>query len=185
MTKSRFAFIGLFTALALSAAAFSTAAMAYTKPAETEAVKNATRSFKDYGDWRVGCPEGAKAQQCEMFQHILFGGTKKNALSTFVHTQDMKDKGTVAVITLVTPLGTLLPAGLSLKIDDGKDLKVPFIKCEPAGCIVTLVFDDKAINTLKNGKTLTVSYMSPAKKDFPMKVSLKGFSQAYSAIGGK
>lgn len=139
---------------------------------------------RDFNDWRMVCETPAKGgkKQCEVFQRMTWGKEKQGAaLTTLVHMGKVKDKP-ATMIRVVAPLGTLLTAGMAIKIDDGKQIKVPYLQCLPGGCLVDLVFDDEMMEKMKKGKVMFVAYRLPNGKDSTLKVSLKGFAQALDAL---
>jgi invasion protein IalB len=140
---------------------------------------------KDFSDWRLVCaapPKGGK-KQCEVFQRMTWSKEKGQgtALTTLVHMGKNKDKD-VTMIRVVTPLGTLLTAGMAIKIDDGKQIKVPYLQCLPGGCLVDMVFDPEMMDKMKKGKTMFVAYRAGNGKDAQLPVSLKGFGPALDAM---
>lgn len=156
-------------------------AVASAPPASAGAKPDAPR---DFNDWRMLCQTPAKGgrKQCEVFQRMTWGKEKQGAaLTTLVQMGKVKDKPTT-MIRVVAPLGTLLTAGMVIKIDDGKQIKVPYLQCLPGGCLVDLVFDDAMMDKMKKGKIMFVAYRLPNGKDSTLKVSLKGFAQALDAL---
>jgi invasion protein IalB len=146
----------------------------------------ATSKTRDFGDWRLICETSKKSgqEQCAIFQRVLFGKDKPKgvALMMQVRIGKVKDKP-ATMVRLLTPLGTLLPPGMAIKIDDGKDIKVPFLLCLEGGCIVELAFEPDIVSKMKAGKAMLVAYKTPDGKSNTVKVSLKGFSEAVEALG--
>ncbi|MEZ0224837.1 MAG: invasion associated locus B family protein [Alphaproteobacteria bacterium] len=138
---------------------------------------------KDFNDWRLVCETPAKGgkKQCEVFQRMTWKD-KGAALTTLVHMVKNKDKKDVTMIRVVTPLGTLLTPGMAIKIDDGKQIKVPYLQCLPGGCLVDMVFDEEMMDKMKKGKTMIVAYRAGNGKDAKLPVSLKGFGPALDAM---
>ena len=60
------------------------------------------------------------------------------------------------LMRVVAPLGVLLPAGVSLKIDNEDVTRLNFLQCLANGCIAQLALDDKLLEKLKTGKTATL-----------------------------
>ena len=57
-----------------------------------------------------------------------------------------------AGVTIVTPLGTLLPPGIGLQVDTGDRRAYPFGWCSPVGCFARFGLDDASLAALKRGK---------------------------------
>jgi invasion protein IalB len=102
-------------------------------------------------------------------------------LTTVLHPAQFKDKPATGM-RLIAPLGIALAPGLALKVDDGKDLKVPYTQCLPGGCMVDMVFDQAMLDKMKAGKSLFVAYRLPNGKDSTLQVSLKGLVPALDAM---
>jgi invasion protein IalB len=152
--------------------------------ASIEPAAGKTDAPRDFNDWRLVCETPAKGgkKQCEVFQRMLWGKEKGTALTTLVHTVKNKEKKDVTMIRVVTPLGTLLTPGMAIKIDDGKQIKVPYLQCLPGGCLVDMVFDQEMMDKMKKGKTMFVAYRAGNGKDAQLPVSLKGFGPALDAM---
>jgi invasion protein IalB len=166
---------GMACLFAFSPRAFSDDPPAAAKPAVTA---------KDYNDWRVACeadPKDAGKKKCDMFQQVMFKDKKHLALAAHVGNQTVKGQKLVN-LRLVTPLGTMLPAGIAIKIDDDKQKKLPYSFCLPNGCIINMIFDKDMTARLKAGKEMLVAYKSITNKTLTVKVSLIGFSSALNAL---
>ncbi|TAL27320.1 MAG: invasion associated locus B family protein [Alphaproteobacteria bacterium] len=168
----------------LQAVASAPPAAAATAAASIAPAAGNTDAPRDFNDWRLVCETPAKGgkKQCEVFQRMMWGKDKGTALTTLVHMVKNKDKKDVTMIRVVTPLGTLLTPGMAIKIDDGKQIKVPYLQCLPGGCLVDMVFDQEMMDKMKKGKTLFVAYRAGNGKDAQLPVSLKGFGPALDAM---
>ena len=83
-----------------------------------------------FGDWQVRCaPEG---NECFMYQLAL--DESKNPVAE-VSVLKLPDQSEAAAgVTIVTPLGTLLPHGVVVQIDAGEQRQYPFAWCSQVGC---------------------------------------------------
>ena len=141
---------------------------------------------RDFSDWRLVCTVPGKGvkKQCEVFQKLMAGKSKDqvklNALTAVVHFSQIKGKP-VTLLTLTTPLGTVLPPGLSLKVDGGQEIKAPYFQCRRGGCIVHRALGKELLDKLKSGKTVNVTYVT-LKGSSNLQLSLKGFGQAFDAL---
>ncbi len=143
---------------------------------------------RDFDDWRLACatpPKGKK--QCTMFQRVAVKKDKQQqvALAATVQTGEIKDKDamkTVTLIRIITPLGTVLTPGMAIKIDEEKEIKVPYSQCLPGGCRADLIFDQPTLDKMRKGKTMFVAYRLPDGKDTTFPISLKGFATALDAM---
>lgn len=147
-----------------------------------------------HGDWRLDCPKDAKTggKTCQLLQHIVNeakDGKKQSvllALAAIVPTKDKDGKKRPMLhIRLVMPLNLFLPAGIAVKLDEEKPLKLPFMTCTLKGCMAEFSADDAFREKLKNGKTLLVAYKQVDGKQRNVGVSLQGFTAGYAALAAK
>jgi invasion protein IalB len=85
---------------------------------------------------------------------------------------------------VVTPLGTLLPAGLVMQIDNGERRQYPFSWCSQVGCFARFGLNDASINSMKRGKAGKVALVSVGAPEAPvtLDISLSGFTAAYDSL---
>ena len=136
-----------------------------------------------FGDWRVNCgkPPGAKQQRCALVQRVIDEERSNVGLRVvFLLTSDGKN-----VLRVVAPLGVLLPFGLGLRIDDepiGKE-PLPFIRCQPMGCISEIIVKDKLLDKFKTGTTAMFIIVETKEEGRAIPVSLKGFTKGLVRLG--
>jgi invasion protein IalB len=132
-------------------------------------------------DWVVRCLEAQANQpkRCEMVQVLSDRNSKREVLVMVVGYTGEK---TPPQAVLVLPLGVLLPAGVSLKIDQGAPKTIPYRHCEPQGCIAPWQMTEVDLGALRAGTTLTVSVNDHGGKSVDLPVSLKGFTAALGKI---
>ena len=95
--------------------------------------QSSPKTVKKYGDWALSCRQ-LKAdgpERCVLFQDILWQTGGKRILNVSI-TRTAKDKPFVAAVA--TPLGILLPAGLTLNIDEKELVRFPLRLCNINGC---------------------------------------------------
>ena len=94
----------------------------------------ATYVAETHGAWEVRCirAEEGQPEPCQMYQLLRDpGGNPVAEINIF----DLPDEGQViAGATVVTPLETLLPPGLRMRVDDGQWAEYPFAFCQELGC---------------------------------------------------
>lgn len=163
-------------------------------PASAIAATKPAMETKDYGDWRLECrsvKDGKKV--CNLFQRIVAEekeNKKKHMMleaKAGIFSEEGKD-GKVKSVTrllLITPLGTLLPAQLTLKLDEEKQVSLPFLVCAPEGCLADFVFEGALLEKIKKGKKLLVAYKRMNSKPITVGVSLNGFSAGLKALAEK
>jgi len=95
------------------------------------------------------------------------------------YVPDKKDQ-LVAIITV--PLGIALPPGVLLKIDEGKELRLPVEHCIPQGCRILFPVDQDLLGILKAGKQATVTVQNMSHQPVGIPVSLSGFTAAFNSL---
>ena len=63
-----------------------------------------------------------------------------------------------AKLRVMAPLGISLRPGLDLVVDGAAPIRLPFERCTAAGCEVSAVLDQAALEKFVQGTTLTVGY---------------------------
>ncbi len=150
---------------------------------ETATKVGQTYVVKKTGDWDVRCVKVKDGPEpCHIYQLLKDKDGNSVAEISFFHLPG----GGAAVLgaTVVTPLGTMLQNQLLFKVDDGAARQYPFGWCETGGCIARMGFTGLELEGLRKGKqaTITISSIVEPTKPITLSVSLKGFSDGFSAV---
>ena len=130
-------------------------------PAKPEVMEIVRDTF---GDWQVRCaPEG---DECFMYQLAL--DIKKNPVAEVSILKLPEEAEAAAGVTVVTPLGTLLPTGLGLQVDGGEQHKYPFGYCIQVGCFARFGLAQPSLDALKRGKSGKLTLVSVAQPNAPL-----------------
>ena len=156
---------------------------------------------EDYKNWRFECKEGKdlvgqKTKTCHIFQRLTWdielpdGKTaQKDALTILVRLLDNENKdATNSNIRLLTPLGLDLSKGIAMKVDDGKEFRLPLQICNTAGCQVEFFVGQDVLDLMLSGKILHFSYNPfPATEENALKIEapLDGFKKAHKTLEKK
>ena len=176
----------LATALASSAMAQETAEQASeefpigTKP---EIKVGQVYLVETKGDWNVRCMKTAEGDDpCHIHQVLKDERGNSVAEISFFHLPG--GGAAVAGATATTPLGTLLQAQLTFKIDESPAKQYPFNWCEAVGCISRMGFTGLELELLKKGSNASVTIASVVSPTQPVTVpvSLTGFSDGFRAV---
>jgi invasion protein IalB len=135
-----------------------------------------------FGDWQVRCaPEGV---DCFMYQLALDGEQNPVAEVSMLKLPAGAGEGVVAGVTIVTPLGTLLPPGLALQIDTAEPRQFPFAWCSQVGCFARFGLDAPSIAAFKRGRGGKLTLLSVGAPDRPvvLDLSLTGFTAAFDSL---
>lgn len=152
-------------------------------PAETTADGD---SLKTFGDWVVACgtlPDG-KGEKCFVSQLISQNTNQKDGgtpVAKFSIGHIGPNGELVAMATV--PLGLLIPAGVSLRVDEKNSVPLIVQTCKEEGCIAAGKVDDAILSQISDAKqVLLTMQMVGEPKPVAIPLSTKGFKEAYSAL---
>lgn len=141
-------------------------------------------SREKHGDWDMACVKTeAETDPCSMLQ-MLMGpdGTPMAEVSMF--RIDQEGSQAVAGATVVVPLETLLPQGVTIAIDGAPGKRYNFTFCSQVGCVAQIGITQGDVDAMKQGKKATVTIRpAPAPEQrIELDLSLNGFTAAYDAV---
>ena len=133
-----------------------------------------------HGDWQIRCRTDNNS--CFMYQLAIDAREIPIAEMSIVPLDAQDDR--VAGFTVVTPLRTLLTAGVTLQIDNGTQQKYQFGWCTEAGCAARFAVRADGLAQFKKGNKTRLTVLSVEKPDAPviLDVSLKGFTAAFDDL---
>jgi invasion protein IalB len=139
----------------------------------------ATTLRETYGDWAVSCASapqnGAPGKVCSFSQEQANGQPRQRVLVV-----ELRPNGSSAEGTLVLPFGLALEQGARLQIDEGQvQPPLRFRTCVLAGCLVSLSFEDKALEALRKGNSLRIKVAAEGGREVTLAVPLRGFAGAH------
>ena len=120
-----------------------------------------------------------KRGNCEVYQRLVQKETGKRFVEVAIGFPKEK-QGARGII--VVPLGVLLQAGMSIKVDDGKEYKFQARFCDNNGCFGYVDLNETLLDSLRKGKTLLVSFQALNKKQISVSVSLKDFAASLAQV---
>ncbi len=133
-----------------------------------------------FGDWEVRCaPQG---NECFMYQLAL--DAQKNPVAEVSILKLPEQAEATSGVTVVTPLGTLLTAGVVLQVDNGEKRQYPFAWCSQVGCFARFGLNKPATDGMKRGKAANITLISVGQPEQPvtLALSLSGFTAAYDSL---
>jgi len=136
-----------------------------------------------YGDWELQCFRSETGEDpCQMYQ--LLREEAGNPVAEFSMFRLEGDTEAVAGATIVVPLGTLLPQGLKIAVDDGTAKAYSFSFCSMVGCFARIGLTQTDIDAFKSGETafLTIVPAQAPDQRVLIKTSLEGFTKAYENV---
>jgi len=143
--------------------------------------------LEEIGDWRVRCvkaPNEGQVDVCQLYQLLRDKSGNAVAEFTVLPARTEQDPNIQALATVVTPLETLLPPGLRMRIDDGANKTIPFTWCNPTGCYARFGLDAQDVEALKigGGATLTITPLAAPDQQVVLSSSLTGFTLAFDKV---
>jgi len=148
---------------------------------KTDPVKNKQPKNKQFQDWVYQCgAEGLKDDKCYIMQNIFI---KESGLRLLGVAIGYVGPNKSPWLLLTIPLGVFLPAGMSLDIDGGEEIKIPLRICLPDGCTSSIKLDKNLLTTMKKGSKANVVFVDgKTQKQIKVVVSLTGFTRAFLAL---
>ncbi|MEE8454804.1 MAG: invasion associated locus B family protein [Limibaculum sp.] len=154
-------------------------------PAAAQDTAPPTETVKaTHGAWEIVC-SSKQADLCVMRQ---FGKNADGKDVIDVRIRKLKDVKTKdgkvlpAAIQITTPLGTILRAGVTVKIDSGEPRTGAFEVCLPSGCVLRDPMSEEFLANLKAGNVANMSFKLLQLGAVEASISLKGFTKAFKAL---
>jgi len=135
-----------------------------------------------YGDWGYKCDKAADGSNelCYVFQNVTKKEGGELVLGVRIaYREDQPDPLIVATV----PLGSLLPPGAALVMDDVEPIKLAYFLCAQQGCTtVATALTPAMIEAMKKGEKAVVRVAAPNKQVVGLPLSLTGFTKALASL---
>lgn len=131
------------------------------------------------GDWDIRCVHTKDGHDpCQLYQ--LLKDSTKNPVAEISMTELPPGQPAALGATIVTPLETLLPRGITLKIDSDPAKSYNFLFCNQRGCVANVGFTADELAAMKKGTEvkMTIVPVSAPDQTVDLSISLKGFTAA-------
>lgn len=129
--------------------------------------------------WSVNCANSGQGSHCRASQVIRVRKTGGRLLGVEITMPWTSDE---PAMLLHLPHGLYLPAGTTVRIDEGKPEKLVVRTCKKTGCFAGKTISPQQLDAMKSGKVMTVSFQNLTGKDIAVQVSLVGFAEALEKI---
>jgi invasion protein IalB len=83
------------------------------------------------------------------------------------------------LVRVPTAYALVIPAGVQIKIDEGKPIQLQYSICFPTSCQVQMELTKELFDSMRNGKQMVVAAMNIQQKTMGFPVPLTGFGKAY------
>jgi invasion protein IalB len=135
------------------------------------------------GDWIVRCFPLQSPSPCDIFQEQDYQKTGQRVLSISIAFVPSLDKH---AIQISVPLDIAIPKGVTLQTDTYTSPVLRYRRCDRNGCYVETAVDNALVESLaKSGGEGKVNIAADNGKNYTLKFSLKGFSQAHDDMVAK
>jgi invasion protein IalB len=135
------------------------------------------------GAFEIRCIKATEGNDpCQLYQ--LLNGPSGNPIAEISLFHLPGGGAAVLGAEAITPLGTLLTAGLGFQIGEAAPKSYPFNWCMGDGCVSRLGFTGLELEALKRGNeaTLVIYSIEQPNEPIQIKLSLDGFSDGFSKI---
>jgi invasion protein IalB len=177
----RLALGALATALALPL--FAMTAFADPAAPAAKAPEAPKPVIKNFGTWGTRCQENPKdAKQKECFAFVDVRISEGNERILYIGVGYLPKKPGELGAFAITPLGTLLPPGIGINIDDKVKFGAPFVFCGPGGCQADMPLTADQVKAFKTGKVANVIFRLVGRGDAKIPLKLDGFEKAIASL---
>ena len=144
---------------------------------------NTRPDVKTVQDWFVRCFPIQSPSPCDMFQELDSQTTKQRVLSLSLAYVPSMDRH---ALQITVPLDISIPKGVTIKTDSYTSPVLKYRRCDRNGCYVETAVDNALVESLaKSGGEGKVNIAADNGKNYTLKFSLKGFSQAHDDMVAK
>lgn len=148
------------------------------------AAQSLPKTTNKFGDWALSCRQLKTdgPERCVLFQDILWQTSGKRILNVSI-ARPAEGQPYVAAIT--APLGILLPAGLTLHVDEKELVRFPLRFCNINGCRGQFPITEDMQKLFTSGKKGRVIFRQPNGQPLRVEFSLKGFAAGFMDLQTK
>lgn len=140
-------------------------------------------SKQKFGAWDLACIKTeAETDPCSLLQ--ILKDESGNAVAEVSIFRIANGGQAAAGATIVVPLETLLPAQLTIAVDEGAGKRYNYSFCNPIGCVAQIGLTEEDIAAFKKGNGGKVSLVPAPAPDqvVSLNMSLVGFTAGYNVV---
>jgi len=129
--------------------------------------------------WALSCKSGARdaGLSCRLSQAVVM--KKSGRLLTRV-TFLLPAAGQNPKLNIQVPLGVLISAGATIRVDESPPQGLRFSTCNRNGCYAETTLSPTFLASLRKGRQLVIEFKNLAEKTIKLPLSLGGFDEAYT-----
>ena len=164
---------------------FSLSCLLNLYPISSYAEKNNQENLKIFtGEWKSKCFEEKDniKEHCLLERGMFLDEKLKKRLVTILIRTNKSSKD--ALLTIISPLGTLIPRGVKISLDNKKlnEKAYGFNYCKQSGCFTNILIKKKEIELFKKSNALKLEYTLENQQNINIDISLKKFSAAFDKV---
>lgn len=152
-----------------------------------------TAQVERFGDWNLRCAsvqteQSEAARRCEVVQIATVKQAETvTPIVTLAVARDVtqQSKSAPLALTILVPLNVLLPAGLSLQIDDKHALKMSYRNCNQTGCWLLTPISPAISDRLRKGKEGSAAIQLLNGQKVTIRFSLDGLAAALKQLNSQ
>jgi invasion protein IalB len=152
------------------------------KPAAAAAKPDTKPVIKRFNVWGTRCDENVKTKalsDCHAFVDVRAGEQKQRFMYLGI---GYLPKKTDLFAFVMTPLGSILPPGVGINVDEKVKFGGPYAFCIPLGCQAEIKLTDEQVKALKSGKQFEVLFRLMGQGVVKVPVKLDGLSAAIASL---
>lgn len=131
--------------------------------------------------WLVTCSSQLDPERlfCEFSQSIVTTeGNQRVATASFTRIAGAAETNAAFVL----PTGVLLPAGVSVSVDDAKVGALIYQSCDAQGCYASAGVDDAWLDAMRTGATMVLDLKTRDGQDVQLGFPLQEFAKAEAML---
>lgn len=129
-----------------------------------------------FGSWSVSCG----TQNCAMTQMVAKDAAGKEVMLGVSINFAFKSDFGIMIVRL--PKIADKEAGLGIKVDENKAIRLPISSCSDIACQTIIKIDQALIDEFSSGKVAKYAYALNNKKQMILPISLDQFAAAYDEL---
>ncbi len=132
-------------------------------------------------DWSSSCNSQtvSSSKVCVLEKHMFYDKSlTKKMISIAFRTASSEP----VVMTIVSPLGSLIAEGVEVEIQGLRNKKLPFIFCDQRGCVSQIQLTEELLAGLQKQKSIQMKYQLLNSSKAVVAFDINGFDASFAKI---
>ena len=149
--------------------------------AQTGGNEKPTTEQTPVSGWRASCAAADRTAplDCALEQRAFVAQSGQLLVAVTLRVDGAERK---PALMIQTPIGLFLPAGVTMRVDDGQPESLVVQTCDAAGCYAGTALGDTLLARMAGGRQLSVGFQDLAKRDVSVSMPLDGFAKGWKKI---